>query len=262
MDRQAAENAKSGTTRGFMIGLGVVALVGIAFGGYHAFNFFTNFETNTYKRNVAVTLKDPKVVSGKAQVSVEIKNHNAVDISTPIIHYSIASKENQPLANGEVKLEGSIPAADGREFQNVTLAEVSGQPARMKSDLVSIQVVENAKLPKGFSARFAGAFEKNGNERIAALTPMATEVPGFDGGYIGIGMTYQDNEDWQHALEQYKKAVEVAPESFNAHYHLGVAQAHEKQMPEAIASLKKAAELKPGDETITKALAALEKPTP
>jgi hypothetical protein len=260
MDRQAAENAKSGTARGFMVGIGIVVLVGIGFGGYHAFQFFSNFESNQFKRNVSVTLKEPKVVGGKAVVSVEMKNHNAIDISSPKIQFAISDKDSKPVASGVVDIDGTVPAADSRTFEQVSLAEIKGQPARMKSDLVSIVPASDKNLPKGFAARFAGAFEQNGPERIEALKPLADEVPNFDAGHIGIGLAYQEQDDWQNALEHYKKAVEIAPNSYNAHYHLGMALAREKKMPEAIAALKKATELNPGDQTISKSLASLTSP--
>jgi tetratricopeptide (TPR) repeat protein len=257
MDRQAAENAKSGTARGFGIGIGLVALIGIGFGATQVFSFFSNFESNQFKRNVAVTLKDPKLAAGKAMVSVEIKNHNAVEISSPVIKYTIASSDNKPLAAGEVKIDGSIPAGDRRSFDQISLAEVSGQPARMHSDLVSIKVGSDKALPKGYPARFAGAFEKNGTDRIAALEPLVNEVKDFADGHVSLGVTYEEQQDWANATKEYKKALEINPNSFNAHYHYGLALAHEQKTPEAIAELKKAAELNPADQSVSKALTAL-----
>jgi Flp pilus assembly protein TadD len=61
-------------------------------------------------------------------------------------------------------------------------------------------------------------------------------------------------------MARYKKAVEINPNNANAHFHLGIALAHEKKMTEAIASLKKAAELNPADKAIVKALTALSTP--
>lgn len=257
MDRQAAENAKSGTARGIFMGIGLVALIGIGFGATQVFQYFSNFESNQFKRNVAVTLKEPKVAGGKALVSVEIKNHNAVEISTPVIKYSISSRENQALASGEVKIDGTIPAADNRIFEQVTLAEVNGQPARLQSDLIHITVGSDKDLPKGFPARFAGAFEKNGAERIAALEALANEVPNFESGHIALGLAYEEEQNWSKALEHFKQAMQINPSSSNAHYHYGLALAHEKKMSEAIAELKKAAELNPSDAAISKALTAL-----
>ncbi len=256
MDRQAAENAKSGTARSIFMGIGFVALLGFGFAGFQAFQFFSNFDMNSYKRNVSVTLKDPKVVAGKAIVSVEFKNHNAVDISNPLVDYTIANSGGKQLAAGQVKIDGTIPAADSREFENISLSEIQGDPAKLHSDLVNIVVKPNDKLPKGFSARFAGAFDNNGTQLIAALEPLASEAPHFDGTYIALGKAYQDVEDWQSALEKYKKAVEVAPESANAHYHLGVALAHQNQLPEGLIEMKKASELNPSDQTISKTLAS------
>lgn len=260
MDRQAKENAKSGTARGFGIGLGLVALVGIGFGGVQIFQFFSNFELNQFKRNVAVTLKDPKLANGQALVSVEIKNHNAVQISNPVIKYSISSKENQPLASGEVKIDGAIPAGDKRSFDSISLGDVKGQPARMHSDLVSLVTASDKDLPKGYPARFAGAYEKNGTQLISALEPLVAEVPKFDEGEVALGVAYEGEHDWANAMARYKKAVEINPNNANAHFHLGIALAHEKKMTEAIASLKKAAELNPADKAIVKALTALSTP--
>lgn len=256
MDRQAAENAKSGTAKGIFGLIGVVVLVGIGFGGFQAIQFFGNFEMNSYKRNVAVNLKEPKVEGGKAIVSVEFKNHNAVDISNPVVDYTIQSSDGKQIAAGQVKVEGTVPAADGRSFDNIALSEVQGQPARMHSDLVSLVVKPNEKLPKGFSARFAGAFDNAGPQLISALEPLATEAPNFEGTYIAMGEAYKEGGDWQSALDKYKKAVEIAPESANAHYHYGVALAHQNQLAEGTAELKKAAELNPSDQEIAKTLAS------
>lgn len=262
MDRQASENAREGTTRGIFLGIALVALVGIGFGGVQVFQFFSNFETNQYKRNISITLKEPKVVGGQAQVSVDIKNHNAVDISNPVVDYSIQGSDGKPIATGQVKIDGTVPAADKRSFEQVMLGEVNGQPARMKSDLVTLTVVGNDKLPTGYAARFAGAMERAGSERIEALTPLADEVPGFAGGYIAIGLTYRELEDWPRALEQFKKAVEANAGSANAHYHYGMALAHEKKTAEAVAELKKAHELSPSDLAISKAVTSFGNPKP
>lgn len=256
MDRQAAENAKSGTARGIFALIGVVALVGLGFGGFQAFQFFSNFETNSYKRNVSVNLKDPKLEAGKAIVSVEFKNHNAVDISEPVVDYTIQSSDGKQIAAGQVKVDGTIPAADSRSFDNISLSEVQGQPARLHGDLVTLKVIPNETLPKGFSARFAGAFDNQGTQLISSLESLAKESPKFYGTYIAMGKAYQDVDDWQSALAKYKLAVEAAPENANAHYHLGLALAHERQLPEATAELKKASELNPSDQEIAKTLAS------
>ncbi len=255
MDRQAKENAKSGTARGFFIGFGILLLVGVAFGGMQVFSYFSNFETNQFKRNVAVNLKAPKVVGGKAVVSVEIKNANAFDISNPVFTYSIDGKETKVISSGQVKVEGTIPAADRRTFDDVPLGEVTGQPARMHSDLVSLSVNSEARpLPKGYPARFAGAMHNTGAALISALKPLVEEVPDFESGHIALGLAYQDQDDWANALKEFQEAGKVNPQSANAKYHQAMVYAHENKQKESEELLKKAAELNPSDPAIKKAI--------
>ena len=61
-----------------------------------------------------------------------------------------------------------------------------------------------------------------------------------------------------HAIVQ--EAVKLDPSNANAHYHLGLALAHEKQMAEATKELKQASEMNPKDNFAAKALIDLSTP--
>ncbi len=263
MDRQAKENAKSGTARGFFIGFGILALVGVGFGGMQAVNYFSNFESNQFKRNVAINLKSPKVVGGKAVVSVDLKNSNAFDVSNPVFNYSIEGKDNKVISKGQVSVEGIVPAADRRTFDDVPLGEVTGQPARMHSDLVSLTVNSEVRpLPKGYPARFTGAMQNTGAALISALKPLVEEQPEFEAGHIALGLAYQEQEDWANALKEFQRASELNPKSANAKYHEAMVFAHENKQKESEALLRKASDLSPQDPAIQKALSANGAATP
>jgi tetratricopeptide (TPR) repeat protein len=255
MDRQAKENAKSGTTTVVFGFLGIILLVGIGLGGFQVFQFFMNFESNQFKRNVSVSLKAPKVVNGNAVASAFVKNNNANDITNPVINYEIGDKNGATLASGTVKLEGEIPAADGRNFDEVVLGPVTGEPRKLHGDLETVSIKEERPFPKGFPARFAGAFDKTGTALIEALKPMADEVPGFEAAHTAMGIAYQEMDDWGRATEEFKKAIAIAPKSANAQYHLAMALLHEGKTKEADAALKTAQELNPNDQAVKKALA-------
>ena len=95
LEKQAKENSKEGTTRGIMTGLGLLVAVGVAFGGYQAYSFFANFETNQYLRNVAIVLKSSHLKDGKALVTVDVHNSNAFDISNPKFTFDIEGADGK-----------------------------------------------------------------------------------------------------------------------------------------------------------------------
>lgn len=256
-DKQAKENAKPGSGRGMLIVILLLLLGGIGYGGTQMFGYFSHFEFNQLKRNVTIELREPKVDGGKAVVAVTMRNFNACDITNPTFSYSIETKDGKPLASGQAQIEGVVPTGDRRSFENVTLGPVTGQPGRVHADLTGFTGSYDKSFPKGFPARFSAAFENDGDSIIAALAKLEKEAPKYEGIPLSIGIEYEGKEQWAKALDEYKKAEAMAPANANAHYHLGMALAHEKKMGEAIAQLKKASELNPFDKTISQALKSL-----
>jgi tetratricopeptide (TPR) repeat protein len=50
-----------------------------------------------------------------------------------------------------------------------------------------------------------------------------TDDPTLDAAYVYLGMVYAARADFSHAIETYKKAVEINPQSSEAHYRLSQA---------------------------------------
>lgn len=259
MDKQAKENAKDGTGRGVLGVIGLLLLIGVGFGGFKIYEHVAKFDFYMMKRNVSIQLQPPSVRDGKPVVAVEIKNYNACDVSDPVFTYQITSKDDKPVGSGQVELKGTVPMSDSRTFKDVVLGSINGQPAHMTTDLVDMKGTLDKNLPKGFSARFSGAYDDQAN-LVENLKKLETEAPNFDGIHMALGLAYEAREDWPNALEEYKKATASSSSNANAHYHLGLALAHEQKTAEAIEELKRANQLAPDDKTIASSLASYTTP--
>ncbi len=257
LDKQAQENSKPGAARGVLAFLLVLVLGGVGYGAYQAFGYFSHFEFNQLKRNVTIELKEPKLQGGKAVVAVTIRNYNACDITDPTFFYSIETRDGKQLATGQTQVTGIVPTADRRTFENVDLGAVSGQPGKVHADLTAFTGSPDKNFPKGFPARFSMAFQEDGDSIISSLAKLEKEVPRYEGIHLAIGIEYENKEQWVKALEEYKKAVALAPANGNAHYHLGMALVHEKKVEEGLAELKKAGEINPFDKAIGEAIKSL-----
>ncbi len=267
-EHTASSNQSSGLSRVLKRGLLTLVIGGIIFGIVQAVMFFANFKTNQYLRNVSIVFQKPSMTGTQALVNVEIANYNAVDVKNPTFDYVLTGADGSEFGKGELQINGVIPAGDMRVFEQVALAKVVGKPSRMKADLKNVEVIENKNLPAGMQAQFAQALEGEGDSQIQNLEALKKEIQAQNKDEkVGTALillaqarAYEKAGSWAQALPYYKESVELDPSNANAHFHLGMALAHEKQMDEAVAELKKANEMNPQDHFAAKGLIDLTTP--
>lgn len=252
LEKQAQENAKSGTARGVIT---VIALLIFGALGYGAYSLITALQANPYLKNTTIVLKSPVLKAGKAIVAVEVHNVNAFDIENPVFKYTITAAGDKELAAGQLSIKGTVPAGDFRSFKDVDLGAVAGQPKSMHADLVDLTAKGDKVLSNSTKAQFTEALEHEGSDEVAALKALAA-TSDFDAIHIALGLAAEKLEQWQDAIAEYRKAIALNGNNYNAHYHLGVALLHEKKVDEGMAELKKAAELNSNDETVTNSIKA------
>ncbi len=260
LDRQAKENSKEGTARGIMLGIGLLVVVGAAFGGYQIYSFFANFETNQYLRNVAIILKSTHLKDGKALVTVDVHNSNVFDIQNPRFTYDIEGVDGKQIAAGEVQVEGIIPAADRRSFREVSLGAVQGKPKNLHTHLVDVTVDTPDNVPKGFAPRFIDAMEMQGEAQLNELDKLAKEAPNLASVPTAKGIALESAEQWGNAIAAYQQAITASDKYTNAHYRLGLALLHEKKTDEGMKELERASQLSPNDKAIKEALSGMVTP--
>lgn len=267
-ERTASSNQSSGLSKVLKRGLLTLVIGGIIFGIVQAVMFFANFKTNQYLRNVSIVFQKPSMTGTQALVNVEIANYNAVDVKNPTFDYVLTGVDGSEFGKGELQIQGVIPAGDMRVFEQVALAKVVGKPSRMKADLKNVEVIENKNLPAGMQAQFAQALEGEGDSQIQNLEALKKEIQAQNKDEkVGTALillaqarAYEKAGSWAQALPYYKQSVELDPSNANAHFHLGMALAHEKQMDEAVVELKKANEMNPQDHFAAKGLVDLTTP--
>lgn len=267
-ERTASSNQSSGLSKVLKRGLLTLVIGGIIFGIVQAVMFFANFKTNQYLRNVSIVFQKPSMTGTQALVNVEIANYNAVDVKNPTFDYVLTGVDGSEFGKGELQIQGVIPAGDMRVFEQVALAKVVGKPSRMKADLKNVEVIENKNLPAGMQAQFAQALEGEGDAQIQNLEALKKEIQAQNKDEkVGTALillaqarAYEKAGSWAQALPYYKQSVELDPSNANAHFHLGMALAHEKQMDEAVVELKKANEMNPQDHFAAKGLVDLTTP--
>lgn len=266
--RTASANTSSGLSKAIKRGLLALVLGAAVFGIVQAVIFFSNFKTNQYLRNVSIVFQKPSMTGTQAFVDVEVSNYNAVDVKNPTFDYVLTGSDGSEFGKGELQVQGTIPAGDMRVFKQVALAKVVGKPSRMKADLKKVDVVENKNLPPGMQAQFAQAMEGDGDTQIQGLEALKKEIQaqnkedkvGVALIYLAQALAYEKAGSWQQALPYYKEAVSLDPSNANAHYHLGLALAHEKQMGNAVKELEQASKMDPQDNFAAKALIDMSTP--
>ncbi len=267
-ERTASANTSSTLSKVLKRGLLALFLGGIIFGIVQAVIFFTNFKTNQYLRNVSIVFKAPSISGTQANVDVEIANYNAVAVRNPSFDYVLTGADGSEFGKGKLQVQGTIPAGDMRIFKQVALAKVVGKPSRMKADLTNVEVIENKNLPLGMQAQFAQALEGEGDNQIQGLEALKKEIQaqnkedksGIALIYLTQALAYEKAGSWGQALPYYRESVNLDPSNANAHYHLGLALAHEKEMEQAVKELEEANKLDPQDNFAAKALVDLNSP--
>lgn len=258
LEKQAKENSKRGTSRGVMVFLLVSVVLALLFGAFKAYEMLAGFQTYQKIRNVSIVLKNPSVENGSAYVNVSIKNQNGYPVYNPTFKYDISAREGKMLLEGTLKIEGSVPTGDQRTFHHIKLGALTGEPAKLHSDLVDIETTKPENLPKGFNLKFAQALRAD--DKLSELSKLQEEAPDYAPLSVAIGIEQELASDWDGALSSYQKAIEQDNDLANAHYHLALVLLRNQNKEEGIQALEKAKQLSPNDPDISTMLESFNQP--
>ncbi len=87
--------------------------------------------------------------------------------------------------------------------------------------------------------------EGRANAAVALLYQTVRDYPGWEGGRLKLGRTLSDLRDYVEAERVLSNAVQLSPESVEAHFQLGVALFQQGRFDEAEEQFRAATKLKP-----------------
>ena len=94
--------------------------------------------------------------------------------------------------------------------------------------------------PAGSPAASANAAAPAAGDRIKGLQEELARDPENPKLWAALGNAWYDREDWDHAIEAYRKALRKAPKDASVLSDLGAAYRNQGDFPQAIASFEKA----------------------
>jgi cytochrome c-type biogenesis protein CcmH/NrfG len=94
--------------------------------------------------------------------------------------------------------------------------------------------------PAGAAAAATNAAGTPAGDRIAGLQDELARDPENPKLWAALGNAWYDREDWDHAVEAYRKALRKAPKDANVLSDLGAAYRNQGDFRQAIASFEKA----------------------
>ncbi len=104
----------------------------------------------------------------------------------------------------------------------------------------------------------AGAAYFVGGDRISSAIPMMSgKPPARAEQHVGQGLSYVSLKDYDNAIKEFSRAIDVAPRYSVAYANRGIAYAQVKKLNLALDDLKKATELDPKDKLAHYNLATL-----
>ncbi|CAN5398077.1 hypothetical protein BH10CYA1_BH10CYA1_00120 [soil metagenome] len=254
MDRQAREMSTPMLQQGPVRIVIAIVVIGILFGGYNLVMFVMNMGKNAAIGNVAVNLKEPDLQDGVARVDVNVANLNATWVDKIQFKYIISGPDGTVAASGVVGVPDKVPAGATRTFRHVKLGPLQGEAARMKAELVDLNMGPKPSLSAGLDARFSEIMLLKGAEAVGAFNQFVGQAPKFAPGFVGLGRAYMAEGDDAKAKEAFKKAVEIDPKDADAHYELGLALLNQKDRTDAEKEIGAAYELAPNDPDIQKTI--------
>ncbi len=107
-------------------------------------------------------------------------------------------------------------------------------------------MVSHAEPPKEQLDRLIGLYGQGRLAEVAQLSAsMATEFPNSPILYNILGAANMGLRNFEEAIENFKKALQIKPDYAEAHNSLGIALQSRGRFPEAIASYEKSLQIKP-----------------
>jgi tetratricopeptide (TPR) repeat protein len=99
----------------------------------------------------------------------------------------------------------------------------------------------------GYESIFDGTINKKSEE-------LAATSPDYAYAYLDIGLAYRENHDWDRAIENFSKAIEIDPDNVYAYYNRGGNYYEKGDYDNAIADLTRALKLAPSNKIMKELL--------
>jgi protein O-GlcNAc transferase len=149
----------------------------------------------------------------------------------------------------------SMKPDDASAQENLAIAwEQTGQPTKALPWFAKLEAAshtEKRPLQPGVLAAYARCLAATGHPAAATqkMRQAAAEAPRNSEWQDELGALYAQQKDWIHAQQAFRTALAIDPELAIAHFHLGVTL-EAQQQPGALEELRKAQELAPGNVAI------------
>ena len=211
--------------KGAVMGSVMLALLGaVGYGIYMMVGFYMNVDNMNARQNVEVHFERAKMKAGQAQVTIEVINKNPYLVRNMLVFYEVKDATDHILKDGKLTLTGSVPAGDRRTFSDVSLGEITGSPGKLMARVETLQLgPKKYKLKEKYAAKFMDAAAMRDKDALYEYEELTQDLDDFVPAYIGYGRALAARGKFEEALKQYKKALELDPDSANAHYYSAVA---------------------------------------
>lgn len=219
---QATEGHKSVVKQGpfkiviFLLGAGMI------YGLYLVAIYFINFENVKAMQNVEIHFERPLLKEGAAKVNIRVDNFNPAPIKKIEISYGITDDKGNSIKDGKITLDTPVPAGDHRTFSDVSLGEIKGQANKMNPKLEMLKYGPIPKLKPTQVDKFIDCAGRPDKDALQDYNDFVSDNEDFAPGWVGLGRAYAARANYKSAVEQYKKALELDPENYNAHYHMAI----------------------------------------
>lgn len=247
-----AKGSTSGGVKAQVFQYIVIALgIGMCYGLYVLAQYLINYENVEAMDSVDVSFEKPKLKDGIAVVNVDVVNTNPGAIRHLKIGYRITDATDQTLKEGKVELPGQVPPGDRRTFQDVSLGEIKGHPAKLTPKLEAIIYGPKPKLKQRYIDKFKEAAAVPDKQALQVYKDLVQDTEEFAPAYVGLGRAYAAKGKWSEALQSYKAALDIDPQNANAHYYSAVVLYYMKKLDEAKKEIDQALLIAPDDPDIS-----------
>lgn len=229
----------------------LLMLGGVGYGGYIMFTFYMNADNMNARQNIAVNFERARMKDGQPQVNIEVTNKNPYLVRNLLVFYEIRDRSDNLLKEGKLTLSGSVPAGDRRTFPDVVLGKIEGEPGKLKARVETLQLgPKRYKLKEKYANKFMDAAAMKDKDALYEYEELTQDMDDFVPAFIGYGRALAARSKFDEALKQYQKALELDPDSANAHYYSAVALFYKNDQTNAKKEIDLAANLAPDDPEI------------
>ena len=163
----------------------------------------------------------------------------------------VYGKQQNPQAAVEALEQGSKQIADSQKIRLALGAGLLAVEKYAQASHILVEVIRNSPDSLEAYATLAGAYGKMGQPKLATetLRKLAARKPDYPMVHLAIAQSLLNDQpvDSARALEELALAEKASPEDYDVWYLRGKVCLTINKLPEAIASLHRAIELRPAD---------------